>query len=93
MKLVIAGASGFVGTELVRQSLRWPGITTVIALARSHISVPDDLDPAGDVSRLKTVVVEDYSTYSEDVRKELAEVDGCIWYGFLSPFPSVLAAQ
>ncbi|KAJ9296198.1 hypothetical protein DTO271G3_5339 [Paecilomyces variotii] len=34
MKLIVAGAAGFVGTEVVRQALSNPGITSVIALLK-----------------------------------------------------------
>ena len=80
MKLVIAGASGFVGTELIRQSLKRPDISTVIALARKPVSAPDDLGPHVHPSKLRSVVIDDYGSYPEDVRTELAQADACIWY-------------
>jgi hypothetical protein len=79
MKLVIAGASGFVATELIRQSLALPQITSVVALARRPISVPENLG-AGDSSKLRSAVVKDYNEYPDDVKKELADADACIWY-------------
>ena len=75
MKLIITGASGFVATELVRQSLLRRDITSVVALARKPVSAP----PGTDAAKLKSVVVEDYGTYPESVRKELAGANACIW--------------
>ena len=80
MKLIVAGASGFVGTEVIRQCLSLPMITSVIALARRPVSAPSDLDHHAVVSKLHSVVLDDYGTYPEHVKKELAGADACIWY-------------
>jgi hypothetical protein len=79
MKLIIAGASGFVATEAVRQSLNDPKITSVIALARRQIVAPADLASSADASKLKSIT-SDYGGYSEDVKRLLADADACIWY-------------
>jgi len=75
MKLIITGASGFVGSEVVRQSLLRSDITSVVALSRQAITAPAGTDPA----KLKSVVLKDYGTYPEDVKKELAGASACIW--------------
>lgn len=80
MKLIIAGASGFVATEIIRQSLSIPKITSVIALARRPISTPLNLDQNAHASKLHRVVVENYDSYSDDVLKQLTGADACIWY-------------
>ena len=88
MKLVIAGATGFVATELIRQSLSIPKITSVIAIARHSVSTPSNLSPTADPSKLRSVIIENYGSYPEDVMKQLAGADACIWYVPLSP-PSI----
>ena len=80
MKLIVAGASGFVATEVIRQSLSIPEISDVIALARRRVSAPSDLGSGADVSKLHSVVLDNYGGYSEDVRKQLAGANACIWY-------------
>ena len=89
MKLIIAGATGFVATELVRQSLAIPKITSVIALARRPVSAPSNLSPGADVTKLHSVTVKNYDSYPDDVKKHFAGADACIWYSFwlLPPFP------
>jgi len=87
MQLIIAGASGYLATEVVRQALSLPKITSVIALARRQVSAPDNLGPGADVSKLRSVVVKDYDEYPEDVKKQFAKADGCIWYSSSSPSP------
>jgi len=79
MKLIITGATGFVATEVLRQALLLPSITSVVAVARKPVTAPVGT-PSTNASKLKSVVVEDYGTYPEDVKKELAGADACIWY-------------
>ena len=79
MKLIITGATGFVATEVLRQALLLPSITTVVAVARKPVTAPEGT-PLTNASKLKSVVVEDYGTYPEDVKKEFAGADACIWY-------------
>ena len=75
MKLIVAGATGYVASEVIRQSLRMPGITSVVALARKPVVAPEGSDAA----KFRSVVVEDYGSYPEHVRKEFAGANACIW--------------
>jgi dTDP-4-dehydrorhamnose reductase len=75
MKLIIAGAAGFVATEVLRQSLQKPEITSVVALTRREVDIPEGTD----VSKLKVVQVKDYDEYPEEVAKEFDGAGGCIW--------------
>ncbi|PRP82340.1 hypothetical protein PROFUN_10244 [Planoprotostelium fungivorum] len=88
MKLVITGGSGFVATEVIIQSLCNPSITSVIALARRPLSLPTSLPPTADVNKWKSLVVSDYSTYPEDVKRELSDADACIWTVAITPAKS-----
>ncbi|MCJ1281759.1 hypothetical protein MMC26_001082 [Xylographa opegraphella] len=85
MKLVVAGASGFVATEIIRQCLSIPQITSVIALARRPVSAPSNLDQHADASKLHSVTLEDYSSYPENVKKQLAGANACIWTVAITP--------
>lgn len=88
MKLIVAGATGFVATEVIRQSLSIPEITSIIALARRPVSTPSDLSPGADTSKLRSVVLESYGTYPDGVRKQLAGADACIWTVAITPSKS-----
>ncbi|KIX99664.1 uncharacterized protein Z520_04299 [Fonsecaea multimorphosa CBS 102226] len=88
MKLVISGATGFVATELIRQSLSDPTITSVVALARRPITVPDNLGPGADTSKLESVVLEDFASYPDPVKKQLGDADACIWTLAITPSKS-----
>lgn len=80
MKLVIVGASGFVATELISQALRRPDVTNLVALSRKPVTAPNGENAA----KLKSVLISDYGEYPDDVKKELAGANACIWYGSFS---------
>ncbi|KAH7320282.1 hypothetical protein B0I35DRAFT_408962 [Stachybotrys elegans] len=79
MKLIIAGSTGLVATEILRQALSIPAITSIVGLARRETSVPDNLRPNADPSKLKSVVVSDFENYPDTVKQQLAGADACIW--------------
>ncbi|KAI0517485.1 hypothetical protein F5B22DRAFT_645666 [Xylaria bambusicola] len=79
MKLIIAGSTGFLATELIRQALAHPGVTSVIALGRREASVPAGVESNG---KFKSVICKDFENYSDDIKSEIAEADACIWYAF-----------
>ncbi|XXG95719.1 hypothetical protein Hte_001989 [Hypoxylon texense] len=83
MKLVIGGSSGFVGTELVRQALDNPAITSIIGVSRRPTSVPAGcVDEAG---KLRSIVCDDFLSYPDSVKKELQGADACIWTIAVTP--------
>lgn len=77
MKLIVTGATGLVGTEIIKQSLRIPEITSVIALARHPVEISDE--SGVDAAKFKSVVIRDYGEYTDDVKAEFAGADACIW--------------
>jgi len=77
MKLIVAGATGLLGTEIIRQSLQLGEVTQVIALARKPIQIDESLDS----SKVRSVIIRDYGEYPDNVKAELASADACIWWG------------
>lgn len=85
MKLIVTGATGFVGSEVIRQALRNSAISTVVALARKPVLAPSNAGPDADSTKLQSVILEDWtSPYPEIVQEHLKGADGCIWF-VLSP--------
>ncbi|RDL36229.1 Uncharacterized protein BP5553_06841 [Venustampulla echinocandica] len=85
MKLIVAGSTGFVATEVIRQALFYPAVTSIVALARRETTIPQNVGPDADAAKLKSVVCEDFGNYPESVKKELAGADACIWLIAVTP--------
>ncbi|CAM1510689.1 Fc.00g010240.m01.CDS01 [Cosmosporella sp. VM-42] len=84
MKLIVAGATGFVAREVIRQAIRSREITSIIALSRK----PINLDSGSECAKVKTVIVKDYDCYPDEVKKEFAGANGCIWTVAITPSKS-----
>jgi dTDP-4-dehydrorhamnose reductase len=80
MKIVIAGSTGFIGQELVRQALLHPQIDSVVALARRDHELPEDLRKPEIESKFTSVSCSDFKNYPQYVKDEIAGADACIWY-------------
>ncbi|KAI1821672.1 hypothetical protein F4861DRAFT_448990 [Xylaria intraflava] len=92
MKLVIAGSTGFLATELIRQALAHSGIASVIALGRREASLPPSTELDSSKAKLKSVICRDFETYPENVKTEIAGADACIWTIAITPSKSKLVA-
>jgi uncharacterized protein YbjT (DUF2867 family) len=73
MKLIIVGATGFVGTEILRQSLLRKDITSVVAVTRRALTSPPSSP------KLQNVVVKDYDQYNDEAKTAFKDANGCIW--------------
>ena len=81
MKLIVTGATGFVGTEVIRQALYNPAVTSVVALARKPVLPPDNAGSDADISKLQSIILEDWtSPYPESARAYIKGADACIWF-------------
>lgn len=72
MKVILTGTTGFIGAEVLQQCIRNPAITSIIALSRRPLNEISD-------PKLKVVVVSDFTSYDEDVMRELQGAEACIW--------------
>ena len=79
MKLIVTGATGFVGKEVVRLSLKRPDITAVVALSRTPLSMRQNSEDEGDISKLRNFIIDDYENYPDRTTKKFIEADACIW--------------
>ncbi|KAM7201760.1 hypothetical protein V8F20_004721 [Naviculisporaceae sp. PSN 640] len=81
MKLIVGGSTGFVATEIIRQSLSNPAITSIVALGRREITAPPNTGSDADLTKLKSIVIpdSDWENYPDDVKSELSGAHACIW--------------
>jgi dTDP-4-dehydrorhamnose reductase len=75
MKIIIVGGTGLVATELIKQSLPMPEITSIVALSRRPVYLEDAVNKP----KFKSVVLRDYEEYPDSVKAELSGADACIW--------------
>jgi nucleoside-diphosphate-sugar epimerase len=71
MKIVLTGATGFVGSHALARLLDNEAVTGVTALTRRPI---ESAHP-----KLSNVVLEDFTRYDERLVAELPGHAGCIW--------------
>ncbi|KAH8688273.1 hypothetical protein BGZ61DRAFT_353538 [Ilyonectria robusta] len=74
MKVIVTGATGLVGKEIVRQCLADPRITKLVILTRRAVSMDVESHPKTDI-----VMHQDFSKYSEDLMRRLAGASACLW--------------
>lgn len=86
MKLIITGARGFVGGEVLRQSLKDDKITSIVALLRKRL--PQDHPKVTQM----LMEDEDWLSYPEAVTRELQGAEGCVWYVYVWLFCLVVPA-
>ena len=80
MKLIVTGATGFVGSEVIRLALRNPVVTSVVAVARKPVLPPANAGLTAETSKLRSVILEDWtSAYPESVIQHVKDADACIW--------------
>lgn len=81
MKILITGASGFIGGEALTQCLNHPKVSNVVAFVRRDL--PAELQ---DNPKLECVVIKDFAEWPIDVLEQHADAEGMIWYATsLSP--------
>lgn len=74
MKVLIVGASGMIGSEVLIQCLAHPRISKVVAFVRQELSAQVSGHP-----KLESVVIRDFSAWQEDVLQAHGDAAAMIW--------------
>ena len=74
MKVILTGATGFIGSEALRQCLKSPSITSIVALSRRNLPEVVTNNP-----NLKVLMMKDFTSYPHTLLDELAGAEACIW--------------
>ncbi|KAJ3043560.1 hypothetical protein HDV00_004660 [Rhizophlyctis rosea] len=75
MHLLLTGATGFIGSAVLRQALSHPQITTITLLSRREVGA----SLYHNNSKVRTVIVKDFANYTEEVVNEIKDADACVW--------------
>lgn len=79
MKLIVTGATGFVGGEVIRQALRNPVVSSVVAITRKPVQLSNSVATSSQ-AKLQNIILEDWtSPYPNSVQEHLKNADACIW--------------
>ncbi|KAF2448660.1 hypothetical protein P171DRAFT_428703 [Karstenula rhodostoma CBS 690.94] len=73
MKVLITGATGMIGSAILRHCLQDPSITSIIALSRR--ALPQDITS----SKLSTIIVSDFAKYDDALLSQIVSADAGIW--------------
>lgn len=75
MKVIVTGATGFIGKQVVVQCIQNPTITSVIVLTRREIDKNLSSDP-----KVQVIIHQDFETYPQELLHQIQGSQGCIWY-------------
>jgi uncharacterized protein YbjT (DUF2867 family) len=71
MNIIVTGATGLVGAEVIREAIKDDGISSITALARRPLTIPAH-------PKLNTVIHKEFMNYS-GLEKLFAMNDACLW--------------
>ncbi|CAL5870115.1 uncharacterized protein PFLUO_LOCUS4350 [Penicillium psychrofluorescens] len=71
MKIILTGSTGYVGSEVLRQCLAHPSITSIISLSRRELDITHP--------KLRAILVKDFTHYPPEVLAEITGADACVY--------------
>ncbi|KAI4099053.1 MAG: hypothetical protein L6R37_006158 [Teloschistes peruensis] len=71
MKIILTGATGFIGEHVLSFARIHPAITSILVLSRRNLPM---MHP-----KVKVVIQKDFLNYSDDILEACAGAEACIW--------------
>jgi uncharacterized protein YbjT (DUF2867 family) len=75
MKVLITGATGGIGHEVLMHLLQYPAFTSVVALSRRDMSTSS----LPNVHKFRNIVMKDFSNWSGDIMEQIQDADAMFW--------------
>lgn len=73
MKVILTGATGFIGGATLEALINNPVVTNITVLSRRS------LPPQIQSSKLDVIIINDFASYSDDTISQLRGAQACIW--------------
>ncbi|KAL8292587.1 hypothetical protein RQP46_001199 [Phenoliferia psychrophenolica] len=86
-KVILTGATGTAGSEILRVLLLHPAITKVAVLSRRELPphiIPAELQAAAE-AKVTLVIHKDFSEYPDEILSQLKGYDACVWAQGIMP--------
>ena len=71
MKVIVAGATGFIGGAALKRLAELPQVTSIVVLSRREL--PTKMD------KVQTIIIKDFKQYDDDVLQQLTGAEACVW--------------
>lgn len=75
MKVILTGASGFVGGQVAIECVRCPLISSLLIVTRRVLDIEDLKNPM-----VTQIIHDDFSHWPAAVLEQLTGAEACIWY-------------
>ncbi|KAK3361022.1 nucleoside-diphosphate-sugar epimerase [Lasiosphaeria ovina] len=75
MHLILAGATGLVGSAVLDAMLKISDVTRISILSRRSVPMAE----AANDARINVIIHTDFSSYDSSVLQKLGDADGCVW--------------
>ena len=71
MHIILTGATGTVGSQVLKHCLESPIVSQLSVLSRRTFDLPSE--------KAKVIVHKDYTSYPDELLAQLKGADACIW--------------
>ena len=72
MKVILSGATGFIGSNILNRLLETSSITSIIVLSRRELEVSNP--------KVETIIIKDFNHYDEKTLARLEGAEAVLWY-------------